>query len=86
MQPGVLPGDSGVPAKTVSPSYVPLAESAEVREEVDEKEHSDRGRNQEVADTRDSSSKKFSALPIFDGVDEDGPAPSAILDKKKERR
>jgi len=36
MQPGVLPGDSGVPAKTVSPSYVPLAESADVLEEVDE--------------------------------------------------
>ena len=36
MQPGVLPGDSGVPAQIVNPSFVPLAESAEVREVRDD--------------------------------------------------
>ena len=36
MQPGVLPGDSGVPAQIVNPSFVPLAESAEVVEDRDE--------------------------------------------------
>ena len=36
MQPGVMPGDSGVPAQIVNPSFVPLAESAEVIEERDD--------------------------------------------------
>ncbi len=36
MQPGVLPGDSGVPAQIVNPSFIPLAESAEVVEDRDE--------------------------------------------------
>ena len=36
MQPGVMPGDSGVPAQIVNPSFVPLAESAEVREVRDD--------------------------------------------------